>query len=247
MYNFRESEINNFKMKTLYSFLFFLFSISFIFAQDINQFDGNGKRHGIWKKNFEGTNIIRYEGAFSHGKEIGLFKFYKNYKKKAILSATKQFNEKDNIVEVKFLASNGMVISEGQMNGKTYIGTWKYYQKNANKLLILEHYDDFGKLIGERFVYYPNGQIAEKQNYSEGKLDGSSFWYSEKHVVLKEFVYVNGELHGLSKFYNPKGELISEGTYKRDKKHGIWKYYKNGKLTDEKDFTYKPKYIKKQH
>ena len=217
----------------------------FISAQEVNQFDANGKRQGTWKKNFEGTSLIRYEGQFSHGKEIGLFKFYKNYKKKAILSATKQFNEKDNIADVKFLASSGKLISEGQMHGKTYIGTWKYYQKNSDELLALEHYDDSGKLSGERFVYYPNGQIAEKQNYKAGKLDGASFWYSEKHVVLKEFIYVNGELHGYSKFYNPKGELISEGTYKNGKKHGVWNYYENGKLVDKKDFTYKPKHIKK--
>ena len=216
-----------------------------MFAQNFNQFDANGKRHGIWKKNFEDTNIIRYEGQFSHGKEIGLFKFYKSYKKKAILSATKQFTETNNIAEVKFLASNGKVISAGRMDGKTYIGTWKYYQKNSDKLLTIEHYNDKGELIGERLVYYPNGQIAEKQNYVNGKLNDASLWYSEKNVVLKSFIYEKGELHGIAKFYNPKGELVSEGQYKRGKKDGLWKYYEKGKLVNEKDFTYKPKYIKK--
>lgn len=67
-------------MKRVYIVLFLLMSCGFIFAQNINQFDANGERHGIWKKNFEDTNIIRYEGQFFHGKEIGLFKFYKHYK-----------------------------------------------------------------------------------------------------------------------------------------------------------------------
>ncbi|WP_339895348.1 toxin-antitoxin system YwqK family antitoxin [uncultured Algibacter sp.] len=232
-------------MKRFYSLLFFLMTCSFIFAQDFNQFDANGKRHGVWKKNFEDTNIIRYEGQFLHGKEIGLFKFYKNYKKKAILSATKLFNENNKIAEVKFLASNGKVISEGNMDGKTYIGTWKYYQQNSDQLLILEHYNDSGELIGERLVYYPNGQIAEKQNYINGKLEGISQWYSVKNIKLKEYIYENGELHGAAKFYNPKAELLSEGQYKRGEKDGIWKYYENSKLVDEKDYTYKPKYIKK--
>jgi len=186
-----------------------------MFAQDFNQFDANGKRHGVWKKNFEDSNIIRYEGQFSHGKEIGLFKFYKNYKKKAILSATKQFTEEDNKAQVKFLASSGKVISEGRMDGKIYIGTWEYYQKNSDKLLTLEHYNNQGELVGDRLVYYPNGRIAEKQYYINGK------------------------------FYNPKGELVSEGQYKRGKKDGLWKYYEKGDLIKEKDFTYKPKYIKK--
>ena len=218
---------------------------SITFAQGFNQFDANGKRHGVWKKNYEDTNIVRYEGQFAHGKEIGLFKYYKNYKKKAILSATKQFSEKDNISEVKFLASNGKVISEGKMDGKTYIGTWKYYQKNSEKLLILEHYTNKGELMGERLVYFPNGQIAEKQNYINGKLTDTSLWYSLKGVKLKEYIYENGELHGAAKFYNPKAELVSEGQYKRGKKDGVWKYYEKGKLVKEKDFTYKPKFVKK--
>ncbi|WP_396600765.1 toxin-antitoxin system YwqK family antitoxin [Algibacter sp. R77976] len=218
---------------------------SIMFAQNVNQFDANGKRHGIWKKHFEDTNIIRYEGQFAHGKEIGLFKFYKNYKKKAILSATKLFNENNNRAAVKFLASNGKVISEGEMYGKTYIGTWKYYQKNSDQLLTVEHYNDKGELIGERLVYYPSGQLAEKKNYSNGKLHGESFWLSEKNVVLKSYIYENDELHGKAQFYNPKGELLSEGQYKRGKKDGVWKFYEDGKLIRKKDFTYKPKYIKK--
>lgn len=232
-------------MKILFSIISFLIFNMSMFSQDINQFDANGKRHGVWKKTFDNTNVLRYEGAFLNGKEIGLFKFYKNIKNKAILTASKQFNENNTIAEVKFYTPKGKVISEGQMNGKRYIGTWKYYQKKTEQLLILEHFDNLGNLNGERFLYYENNQIAEKQNYKAGKLDGVSVWYSENGTILKEFVYKNGELHGLSKFYNPKGELLVEGNYKRDKKDGIWKYYENGKLKEEKDFTYKPKYIKK--
>lgn len=232
-------------MKKRYSFIILLMFNTIMFAQNINQFDANGKRHGIWKKNFENTNVLRYEGQFKHGKEVGVFKFYKLYKNKAILSATKQFNDDNNIVEVKFLASNGKVISEGTMNGKIYIGTWKYYQKNSNQLLTTETFNSKGELIGERFVYYPNGQVAEKQNYIAGKLNGESYWLSEKNVLLKTYVYENNELHGKAQFYNPKGQLVSEGQYKRGKKHGIWTYYENGKLIEQKDFTYKPKYIKK--
>ena len=43
-------------------------------SQDINQFDAEGKRHGVWKKNFEGTDQLRYEGEFDHGKEIDWLK-----------------------------------------------------------------------------------------------------------------------------------------------------------------------------
>ncbi|WP_241910449.1 toxin-antitoxin system YwqK family antitoxin [Pseudotamlana carrageenivorans] len=232
-------------MKKIFSVCFVFFVSSFMWSQDINQFDANGKRHGIWKKNFDNTNIVRYEGAFNHGKETGLFKFYTNYKNKAILSATKLFDEKTGIADVKFLTSNGKVISEGQMNGKAHIGTWKYYQKHSDKILTLETYDSTGELVGERLVYFPNGKVAERKNYVNGKLEGKAYSYTEKGVVLSESHYENGEFHGPYKSYDTKGQLVSEGVFKRGKKEGIWKFYRNGKLTDEKNFSYVPKRTKK--
>ncbi len=131
------------------------------------------------------------------------------------------------------------------MDGKLYIGAWKYYQKNSNNLLTLEYYDASGNLDGERIVYYPNGEIAEKQFYKAGKLDGVSVVFSDNKVLLSEVVYANDELHGYSKYFSPKGELVAEGLYKNGKKEGIWKYYENGQPTEERNFSNMPKYIKK--
>jgi antitoxin component YwqK of YwqJK toxin-antitoxin module len=231
-------------MKNVFTILFLLVT-TLVLSQEVNQFDANGKRHGIWKKNFDNSNVIRYEGTFLNGKEIGLFKFYKNIDNKAVLTATKEFNETDTKAYVKFLASTGKVISEGQMEGKNYIGEWKYYQKTNDKLLTLENYTDSGILVGERLVYYPNEQIAEKKFYINGKLNGVSVGYSDKNVVLNELAYVDDELHGIAKYYSGKGDLIVDGQYKNGRKDGIWNYYEEGKLTEEKDFTYTPKFIKK--
>ncbi|MGM5470758.1 toxin-antitoxin system YwqK family antitoxin [Flavobacteriaceae bacterium LMO-SS05] len=207
-----------------------------IAAQTINQFDANGERHGLWKKNFDKTNQPRYEGEFTHGKEIGIFKFYKLIDKKSVLSATKEFNEKDNIALVKFFSSTGKLISEGKMDTKAFVGKWTYYHHKTKAVMSTENYNDKGQLDGEKLVYYENGQLAEASNYVNGKMEGASIWYSEKGVVLKEFLYENDELHGLSKYFDNTGQLIAEGAYKRGQKHGIWKYYTNGKLTEEKNF-----------
>ena len=223
------------------TFLFFMMPICFLSAQNINQFDANGKRHGVWQKKFDKTNLLRYQGAFNHGKEIDTFKFYKKVNGKSSLAATKIFNKLNNTALVKFYSSRGKLISEGKLDGKKYIGIWKFYQKNSKNLLIKEHYNQQGVLDGERYVYYKNGAIAEKQYYSNGKLNGESFWYSEAGVVLKHFIYENDQLHGVSKYYSPKGDLEVQGSYKKGKKHGIWKYYKNNTLIEEKDFSYKPK------
>lgn len=219
----------------------FLAISSMSWSQTFNQFDSQGKRDGQWKKNFEGTNVVRYEGTFSHGKEVGVFKFYKNIKGKAVLTATREFNKNDDTAKVTFLASTGSVISEGVMQSKTYIGPWKYYHNNSKQLMTMETYDIKGLLQGERLVYYPNGQIAEKTLYKDNKLDDKALWYSEEGVVIKIYNYNMGILHGEAKFYDKAGTIVAEGIYRDDKKHGIWKYYEEGKLTEEKDFTVRSK------
>ena len=133
------------------------------------------------------------------------------------------------------------MISEGHMEGKKYIGIWKYYHKNSDQLLRVEYYDNNGLQQGELLVYYEDGIIAEKSNYKDDKLEGKSVWYNEKGIPVKEFIFENDELHGVSKFYSNVGELIVEGIYRRGRKHGIWKYYKEGKLIEEKDFTQRSK------
>lgn len=224
-------------MKKIWTVVFLLVFCGNLDAQNINQIDANGKNHGIWKKNFENTDVLRYEGAFSHGKEIGVFKFYKNIKNKAILTATKTFNESNDIAKVTFLSSKGKVISEGKMDGKKHIGQWNYYQQLNDNLLTVEYYNDAGNLHGLRTVFYLNKQVAEKQNYKDGNLEGVSVMYSESNVLLSELIYVNGQLHGHAKYYSPKATLIAEGMYKNDKKVGIWRFYEEGKLTEEKDFN----------
>ena len=232
-------------MKYISIIILFLLT-TFISAQSINQLDADGKRHGIWEKNFEGTKQVRYQGEFIHGKEIGLFKFYKYIKKRSVLTATKQFNDKENIADVKFLSSIGKVISEGKMVGKLYVGKWIYYHKNSTKVMTHETYDNNGKLDNKRFVYYEHGKIAEEANYIKGSLEGISTWYSKNGVIIKMFIYENNELHGLAKYYSEEGVMLAQGYYKRGKKTGIWKYYNNGKLVKKTDFTYVPKYKKKQ-
>ena len=231
-------------MQTKATILIFFISL-LTWPQEINQFDANGKRHGIWKKNFDGTKQVRYQGEFNHGKEVGEFKFYKLLKKKSVLTAIKQFNNTDNSAFVKFLSSRGKVISEGKMLGKLYVGKWIYYHNRTKGVMTFENYNDKGLLQGEKLVYYKEGKVAERANYINGKLQGESKWYSVKGVVLKAFIYDNDELHGVAKYYNGKAELVVEGRYNRGKKAGIWKYYENEKLTEEKDFS-KIKKRKKQ-
>ena len=226
-------------MRTLVIFLLGL-CFGYVSAQEINQTDADGERHGIWKKNFEGTDQPRYEGQFEHGKEIGLFKYYQLIGRKSKLAATRSFN-KDGTAIVKFYTVAGKVISEGKMRGKTYIGQWTYYHKNSDVVMTVENYDDDGLLHGLRVVHYDTQQKAEEVNYVNGLREGQETHYALNGNVVKIYNYVNDQLHGPTQHFDDQKNLILEGQYKNDKKVGIWKYYSNGKLLREKNWSHKPK------
>jgi len=222
--------------------ILFIISLTFVMfnvqaQESYNQFDKNGKRHGVWKKNFEDTKQVRYQGQFEHGKEVGLFKFYKLVTKKSSLTATKSFNPNNNIAEVTFFASTGKIISKGKMDFKKYIGEWLYYHNDSDKIMTKETYNNLGLLEGKKYVYFENGQLAEELFFKNGKEEGNVKNYSEKGILIKDFNYKNGELHGSYKDYTSEGDLVVEGQFKNGKKHSIWKYYNNGKLTKEKNFS----------
>lgn len=234
--------LNNQKLQMKHFFILFstLF-VNLLVAQDINQFDADGKRHGIWKKNYDGTEVIRYQGQFIHGKEVGEFKYYKNIDEKPLLFATKLFNDTDDIAEVTFFSSKGNIVSKGKMKAKLFIGEWLYYHKNSEQLMRVENYDDNGLQQGELLVYFKDGTLTEKSSYKDGLMHGLSTIFNENGIKIKAFIYVNGQLNGSVKYYSNSGALEIEGQYKNDKKHGIWYYYENGILKKEKDFTVKSK------
>jgi len=192
--------------------VFFMIILTFVatnvIAQEAyNQLDANGKRHGKWQKTFEGSKHLRYQGEFSHGKEIGLFKFYKLYRGKSVLSATKQFNPENTIAEVTYLSSRGKVISKGKMDGRLHIGKWQYFHEKTKDLMTEEAYNAEGLLEGEKRTYYPSKKLAEVIVYKNGKREGVSTWYTEEGTKLKEFTYENDQLHGPANFYDANEKL----------------------------------------
>ncbi|WP_044399572.1 toxin-antitoxin system YwqK family antitoxin [Lacinutrix sp. Hel_I_90] len=223
-------------MKLIYIILFSL-SIGSGFTQELNQFDANGERHGIWKKNFEDTKVLRYEGEFNHGKEVGTFKFYKNIDGKALLTATRTFNSDSDLAQVKFFSSTKNLISEGQTRGKTYVGKWLYYHNKSKQIMTEEFYNSKGELEGEKNTYYLSGKIAKKENYQGGVLNGEARSFSEIGKLISVFNYNNDVLDGPAKIYDTKGDIQMEGVYQKDRRHGIWKFYENGILKEEQDLT----------
>ena len=142
-------------------------------TEKYNQTDAQGNRHGKWMKKFEGSTQKRYEGTFEHGKEIGLFKFYKegSYNQPV---ATKKYNTKNDSVHITYYTKKGGTVSEGTMIGKKREGTWRYYHQNEKQeLMMIENYKN-NQLNGVKKTYLPDGTLAQEETYKEGKLNETS-------------------------------------------------------------------------
>ena len=88
-----------------------------LYAQGgLNQLDSNGKRQGVWKKNYT-NNRIRYVGTFEHGKEVGTFKYYSASSSEYPI-IIKKFHKNDDLADVQFFTTSGILESEGLMKGK---------------------------------------------------------------------------------------------------------------------------------
>lgn len=215
--------------------VWFVISSSILFAQnEINQFDDQGNRNGVWKKYYSGTDQLRYEGTFLHGKEIGVFKFYCE-KCKDRPTAVKEFNKLDNTVNVKYYTIKGKLVSEGKMEGKDRIGEWIYYHEKSNNIMSRENYVN-GKLEGKKITYYTNNNITEERHYKNGMMEGENNYFSPEGTLLKKLNYSKDKLNGEAYYYDASGAVIIEGSYKNDKKHGLWRYFKNGKLVLEEKY-----------
>jgi antitoxin component YwqK of YwqJK toxin-antitoxin module len=216
-------------MKTLITFLFAITSCFSAFAQDLNKMDENGKRHGLWKGVYEDTKNPRYEGTFNHGKETGVFKYFDNTTKLVVI-ATRDFSANDGSHYTTFYNQKGFKVSEGKVIGKdTYVGEWKYYHLDSDKIMTTEKYVD-GKLNGVRKVYYPSGKIAEETTYVNGKKEGAYKKHAEDGTVLEETIYKNNQYDGLAIFRSSGKQISSQGMFKDGKKVGMWKILENGKM-----------------
>jgi antitoxin component YwqK of YwqJK toxin-antitoxin module len=199
-----------------------LFTNSAFAQEKVNQFDANGKRTGTWIKYFD-NNQIRYTGNFVAGKEVGVFKYYSE-NSGSIPIAIKTFAKDSNRAQVQFFSDEGLLESEGEMDGKFRIGKWIYYHPDGKSILSEENYSE-GVLNGKFVVYYKNGFVTEETTYLNGKLHGNLKRYAETGILLDDLTYAEGKLHGPAKYYNLEGKLIMAGNYENDEKAGNWVKY----------------------
>lgn len=196
-----------------------------------NKLDAKGLKDGLWKGIYEESKRPRYEGTFSHGKEIGIFNYFDDTKKGDII-ATRDFSAKDGSVYVTFFDQSKNKVSEGKVVNKLFEGEWIYYHHASDKVMTKENYIK-GKLEGLRSVYYPSEKIAEEQLYKNGLKEGIYKKYTENGLLLEESNFKNNAYNGQAIFRDGNGVIISEGNFVDGKKAGIWKFYEKGQISKE--------------
>ena len=230
------------RLQSLLFLLTILFTQLLIAQEEVNQYDEQGRRHGVWKKYFDDSDQLRYQGQFDHGKETGTFKFYcEDCKEQPMV--TKEFSSSDNTALTKYYTVKGKLVSEGKMDGKERIGEWLFYHEKSDEVMSREFYKS-GKLDGPKTTYYTNGTVTEVVNYVAGEMQGESKYYAPDGVLLKDLKYLDNELHGEATYYDAFGNVTIKGFYKNGAKHGLWRYYKGGNLIQEETY---PKPVKKDN
>lgn len=200
-------------------------------AQEVNKVDASGKKDGLWKGTYELSKRPRYEGAFNHGKESGVFKFFDDTKKGDIV-ATRDFTANDGSSYTIFYDQSKNKVSEGKEIGKAREGKWNYYHRASKVVMTVENYVN-GKLEGMRSVYYPDAKIAEEMNYKNGVKEGIYKKYGQNGILLEQSTYKNNEFNGDAVFYDGDGLVASKGKFVNGKKAGLWQFYTKGKLAKE--------------
>ena len=219
-------------------FILIFLNVLHIQAQnDYNKLDEEGNKNGIWKGIYTDTKNPKYEGAFEHGKEVGIFTFFDNKKTKIII-ATREFNRNDSAAHTIFYDQLKNKVSEGKVVNKLYEGQWKYYHKASKVIMTIENYSD-GKLVGLRSVFYPNGKIAEEMFYKNNLKNGVYKRYTESGIIIEESNYKNDQYDGIAIFRDAdSGSIVSKGQFSNGKKTGIWQFFENGKLVKEMNMSF---------
>ena len=207
------------------SFLLLLFTTNLFAQSSLNQFDVDGKRHGIWKKLYSNGNK-RYVGQFEHGKEVGTFKFYAITGEEHPM-ILKEFKNGTATIDVRYYALKGNLESEGKMKGKDRVGIWTYYFSDGSTTLSTETYKN-GLLDGESKTYYKSGKLAELAYYASNKLHGNRIRYSDEGKPTEDLTYKEGVVHGLAIIYDEKGEIFAKGSYENGMKAGEWEFNMDG-------------------
>jgi antitoxin component YwqK of YwqJK toxin-antitoxin module len=209
-------------------FLFASFFSLALWAQDtINKADGQGKKHGYWRKTDSAGKVI-YEGRFLHGIPAGEFRYFYPDGKVKTISLVSDNGRK---AQTTSFFPNGKKMAEGRYLNEKKDSIWQFYSESTGSIVTRESYMA-GLINGLSEVFFSEGGLSEKQAYKEGKKDGVwEQYYSDGKLKLRGY-YRAGDKVGPFIANDLMGRIMVSGQYSDGHQDGTWTYFdEKGKIT----------------
>jgi antitoxin component YwqK of YwqJK toxin-antitoxin module len=184
---------------------------------DINKTDAQGRKQGVWIKNFE-NGKPSYKASFVDDKPVGeLLRYYPSGKLKAKIIYS------GNVGRATMYNETEKMIAKGNYINNKKDSVWMYYN-DREELTAREQYVN-GLRNGKSFIYYPSGKLSEETNWVNDIKDGPWIQYYESGVVKMKSAYQANKIHGDYTFYFEGGRKEIIGRYYQGIEDGKWYYY----------------------
>ena len=226
-------------MRKYFFFYIFLFTASVYAAaqvNEVNQYDSEGRKTGVWDTFYE-NGKLKSHATFKEGHPVGeLLKYYPG----GILKTKMFFDQSGRTSYVKIYYETGELAAEGKFIDQLKDSIWNYYSSYDKRKAIAENYLE-GKKNGENYKYYPNGKISEYIEWKNDIKDGKWEQYFENGQIRLTGTYTSGMLTGSFISYNSDGSLSVTGSYTDGLMDGKWDYF-----TEEGEPDITVEYVKGQ-
>lgn len=219
--------------------------------EEINRFDRDHKKHGIWKTFFP-NDKVKSEQVYFHGNLNGTSK---KYNSNGGLKSVENFNKGE---EVKPIAKKDLKITKtknaegytlkGVIKNEIKHGLFKVYDEN-NKLIKQEFYkndtlffsgfvDTLNNKNGLWVYYHSNGNIKKKGNYLNNQKTGEWIFYYKNQNIEQKGNYLNGIPQGKWIWWYENNQTRREEEYIRGKINGlVYEYDSLGNIITEGNFV----------
>lgn len=114
------------------------------------------------------------------------------------------------------------------LNGEPFSGPCKHYENG-----VIQSLGSFnnGKLHGKQDTHYPNGNLFESVEYTNGTPNGQVKYYHEEGQLDQEGRVENGLKEGIWKFHHNNGNVYQVENWKNNvRQDSIYTYAVNGNL-----------------
>jgi antitoxin component YwqK of YwqJK toxin-antitoxin module len=202
------------------------------FGVDFNKKDAQGRRDGIWIRQYKNKpSVLYYYGKYQKGIPVGVWEFYDQ--DGSIMSKVDHLQD-TTINFVQFFYKEGGLMAEGEFVGNikegkwTRIknGEWKLYHPNK-QLSTIENYK-MGVRHGNVKIFTAQGVLVIDENYLDGEKHGVFTEWSEKGKKIKEGTYLFGSLNGDYTTYYESGSVREKGTYTKGQYDKVWRFFHDG-------------------